>query len=75
MSKPQIPLALQLADKKKFIPKAGFNLVGLDDYEKPGEQLFLVKNYKDRSEAESALKARAKANPGTKYFIYGPDGR
>ena len=62
-------------DKAGMIPDKGFNLVGLDDYEDPGEQLYLIGNFPSRAEAEKEMKARMKTGNGDKMFIYGPDDR
>ena len=59
-------------DMKQFIPKEGFNLVGLDDFEMPGEQLYLIRSFQTRAEAEKALKAYAQKTDD-KLFIYGAD--
>ncbi len=59
-------------DLQRFIPKTGFNLVGLDDFEKPGEQLYLINSYGSRAEAEKAMKAYGQKTDD-KLFIYSPD--
>lgn len=58
---------------KKMTPKKGYNVVGVDDYELPGEELFLVGNYATEEEANAACEAEKKDNPGTEYYVYGPD--
>ena len=68
-------ISKMLQDKKRMLPKAGFNLVGVDDYEDPGEQLYLIGNYASRPEAEAEMKKRQKAGNSDKMFIYGPDDR
>ena len=60
-------------DKEKFIPESGYNVVGVDDFDLPGEQLYLIKHFAAREEAEAFLAARKKAHPGEKAYIYGPD--
>ncbi|MCH7899191.1 MAG: outer membrane beta-barrel domain-containing protein, partial [Proteobacteria bacterium] len=35
-------LAEMAKDKKRFIPKTGLNIVGVDTHEVPGEQLYLI---------------------------------
>lgn len=57
---------------EKLTPKTGYNLVGVDDYELPGEELYLVAHYKTAIEAAAARDARRKANPGKTYHVYGP---
>ncbi len=63
------------ANKKKFIPKEGFNVVGVDDYEDPGEQLFLIAHYKTEDVAKARLDRFKKNNPDTPAYVYGPDTR
>ena len=60
-------------DRERFTPKTGFNLVGVDDFERPGEQLYLIDHFPDRDAAEKALAARKKVRPREKVYIYGPD--
>lgn len=61
-----------LAEKAEFTPESGYNLVGLDDYGPPEEVgLYLVGHYEDKAAAEAEKAKREKANPDTKYFIYG----
>jgi SPP1 gp7 family putative phage head morphogenesis protein len=38
---------------KEFIPSVGYNVVGIDDFELPGEELFFIGNYDSESEAKS----------------------
>lgn len=59
-------------DKEKWIPKQGYNVVGIDDFEVPGEQLFLVGHYVTRGEADEALKKFQERNPGHEAHVYGP---
>lgn len=64
-----------LAQKKEMTPKTGFNLVGVDDYEKPGEQLFIISSHKTESEAKSAQTKYAKKEPEVQTFIYSAQGK
>jgi hypothetical protein len=64
-------LQKRLDAKARMIPEAGFNLVGLDDYEQAGDELYLIDNFATRPEAEAAKTARLKENPDEKLFIYG----
>lgn len=66
-------LKAMLKQKKSMIPKKGYNLVGLDDYERSGEQLFLIGSFASLKEAEKAQKKHSKSNPDTRTFIYGPE--
>ena len=62
-----------LAAKRAMIPRKGYNLVGLDDYEKPGEELYLIAHFATRRAAEKEKAARERENPdGDRMFIYGP---
>lgn len=59
------------AQKLRFTPKTGYNLVGLDDFEPFGEELYLVGHFATRQEAEQALKAERGCHD--RIYIYGPD--
>lgn len=65
-------LKAMLAQKEAMTPKEGFNLVGLDDYEEPGDQLFLIAHYDTRAEAVAAEKDHNRRNKDVRTFIYGP---
>jgi len=45
-------------EKKMFTPKSGYNLVGLNDYELPGEQMYLIAHFNTIEEAEAAQETR-----------------
>ena len=60
-------------DRENFTPKTGFNLVGVDDYEVPGEQLYLIQHCTTEEEAVAAMTARKKIRPREKVYIYGPN--
>lgn len=60
-----------LVQKRKLTPTVGFNLVGLDDFELPGEQLFLISHHTTEPQAKQAQKTYAKHNKDTQTFIYG----
>lgn len=57
-----------LADRDEHTPKTGYNLVGIDDYEEPGKQLYLINHFDAYEEASEAQK-KYKGNS----VIYGPD--
>lgn len=57
----------------ELTPKAGFNVVAVDGYEKPGEALYLVGHFTDRSAAEKARAAHEKKTKDLTY-VYGPKG-
>jgi hypothetical protein len=62
-----------IRDKQKFLPKTGYNVVGVDDFELPGEQLFLIGQYPTRDAAQRALERFQKENPGHTAHVYGPE--
>lgn len=60
----------QLFDMKRHTPGSGFNLVGLDDHEPAGEQLYTISHHDTRAEAVEAQNAF----PGDdETFIYGAE--
>jgi hypothetical protein len=61
------------ADKAKFIPKSGYSVVGIDDFEMPGEQLYLIGHFGSEQAAQSALTKFRKDNPSEKAYVYGPE--
>ena len=42
--------------RKKFIPESGFNVVGIDTFELPGEELYLIKHYDNEKDAKEYAK-------------------
>jgi hypothetical protein len=60
-----------LAAMEKMTPKEGFNLVGVDDFEPPGEELFLIGHFDTKDEAEAAKAERLRENPDAVMHIYG----
>jgi hypothetical protein len=62
-----------LAQKKALTPKKGFNLVGLDDFEEPGSQLFIISTHKTEPEAKAAEKKYNARNKDVKTYVYGPE--
>lgn len=66
----------RLAAYKKLQPPKGlFNIVAMDDYEDPGEELTLIDTVADLEEARKRAKAMAHKNKGTRIFVYGADDR
>jgi len=57
-------------DMQRFIPATGFNVVGVDDFEPPGEQLYLISHHDDQAGAEAALEAFQARSKGDKAYIY-----
>lgn len=61
-----------LEAKKAAMPKSGFNLVGVDKFERdPSDALYVIDHYDSREEADDALARRAEANPDETLYIYG----
>jgi hypothetical protein len=50
-------IELMVEDMERHFPKTGFNLVGIDDFNEPGEQLYLIAHF---DTYEEALKAQKK---------------
>ena len=62
-----------LAERRRFEPEHGFNLVGLDEFEREfGEKLYLIGTYPTRRAAQVALEARRRQDRDEVMFIYGP---
>lgn len=59
-------------DKGSVTPKTGYNVVGVDDFEPPGDQLYIIGHYESREEAEAAL-ARWKESHEDPAYVYGPE--
>ena len=45
-----------LKDRAEHTPKKGFNVIGIDTFELPGEQLYLVKHFNTLKEAQEFVK-------------------
>lgn len=54
-------------------PGQGYNLVGLDDYEEPGDELYLVGQFKTWALADGARRERRRRKPDEALFIYGSE--
>lgn len=61
------------ADKAKFIPKTGFNVVGVDDFELPGERLYIIGHFNEEKSAAEAMSKFKRENPGETVHIYDPE--
>jgi hypothetical protein len=59
-----------LKAKKAVTPGKGFNVVGVDRFEKPGDELFVVSHHPTRPEAEKALADWKRKNPGSKGHVF-----
>ncbi len=61
----------------RFSPKTGFNVVGEDDFELPGERLFLLGHFATKEEAEAAAQEHREdmalsGNDMDKVHVYAP---
>ena len=52
----------------------GFNVVGVDTFEEPGEELYLIANVATREEAERKAASYRKQHPEEIVHIYGEPG-
>ncbi len=59
-------------EKKELTPEMGFNLVGIDFFEVPGNQLYLIEHFKIY---QDALQAKKDRKHGDDYFILYKDSR
>jgi hypothetical protein len=64
-------LELMAADMDRHTPETGFNVVGIDDHEVPGEQLYLISHHETLEEAERAA-TKARRGHGDAVYVYGP---
>lgn len=67
-------LKAMIDDAAKFVPRKGYNVVGVDDFEAPGEQLYLIGNFDNEVEAE-VVRAENEAATGDATYIYRPNQR
>jgi len=64
-------LTKRLDAQAAMTPDEGWRVVGVDDYEDPGEELYAVSDHDTRPEAEAALKKAQARSPDEKMHIYG----
>ena len=55
-------------EKVKLTPEVGFDLVGIDYFAEPGNQLYLIEHFEMYQDALSAKKG--KKNPTEYYILY-----
>ena len=56
-------------------PGEGYNVVGVDTFEDPGDELFLISNHATREEAETAAAAYRKKPDAERVYVYAqPEG-
>ena len=58
--------------KRELTPERGFNLVGIDYFENPNGQLYLIENFDLYQDALEAKKN--KKNPGEYFVLYKGSG-
>lgn len=68
-TEPKNWLEAALAQVKALTPTSGFNVVGVDAYEKPGEALYFVAHTEDAAEAEKIALEHTKKS-GNKTHVY-----
>jgi len=59
---------------EEMTPATGFNLVGVDEYEPPGDELFMIAHYEDKDVALAALRRTKAADPSGVYYLYSAPG-
>lgn len=61
-----------LDEKAAATPETGFNLVGVDDFEAPGQKLYIIAWYETRAEAEARLAEHAarEDHNGDALYVY-----
>ena len=55
-------------EKKKLTPESGFDLIGIDYFAEPGNQLYLVEHFEMYQDALKAKKDRK--NPEEYFILY-----
>ncbi len=55
-------------ERIKLTPEEGFNLVGIDYFESPGNQLYIIEHFERYQDALNAKKERK--NPEEYYILY-----
>jgi hypothetical protein len=63
----------RLAAIAEFTPTSGYNVVGVDDYELPGDELYLVAHVDTMAEAQTIVEQRHARNPEEILNIYAPN--
>ena len=59
-------------EKIKLSPESGFNLVGIDYFAEPGNQLYLIEHFEMYQDALNAKKDRK--NPDEYFILYKDSG-
>lgn len=64
---------MRLRQMETMTPKKGFNLVGVDTFEDPGNELYFIGHFSTRAAAEREKKNRLKKNPHEVVHVYEPE--
>jgi len=64
--------ALKAQKRLTPMPGKGYNVVGVDEHNDPGEELYLVGNFPTEEEAKKRLAAKKKEILGQRFYIYPP---
>jgi len=64
----------QLAAVDEATPESGYNLVGMDDYEDSGDELYVIEHYDTKDAALAALTERKKEYPDETVYVYPAEG-
>ncbi|MCE7894833.1 MAG: hypothetical protein DYH12_34875 [Sorangiineae bacterium PRO1] len=66
--------SVMLSAIEQATPKNGFNLVEVDEYEPPGEELYVHLHFDSREEAVEALARYRRRHPGNVFYVYAAEG-
>lgn len=64
------PMEKMMDERESMTPDTGYNLVGFDDFEDPGEMLYLIGHFDTAEEAEAEKKKRLEKNPDEVMYVY-----
>ncbi|MCL4750459.1 MAG: hypothetical protein KJ015_09875 [Myxococcales bacterium] len=66
--------SVMLSAIEQATPKNGFNLVEVDEYEPPGEELYVHQHFDSREKAVEALARYRRRHPGNVFYVYAAEG-
>ena len=58
------------AERRSLTPETGFNVIGVDRFELPGEAAYLVSHHATRAEAEAVAKRMKRESPADAFHVY-----
>lgn len=58
------------AERRALTPETGFNVVGVDRFELPGEAAYLVSHHATRAEADAVATRMKRENPADDFHVY-----